>query len=97
LSAVLRFNADIAELAKKFADLTVRMNELEKNMTLTAKSRYGKAVGGDGFNYLLLVFAGVFLVIMIISKFYPPSVAEMFSGRNFSCSSPRCSCWSQLS
>ena len=45
-------------------------------MTLTAKSLYGKTVGADSFNYLLIVFAAVFFAIMIIPKFYPTPVAE---------------------
>ena len=64
------------DLVKKSADLSNLMGGLEKNMTLAAKSLYGKAVGGDSFNYLLLVFTSVFLVIMIMPKFYPQVVAE---------------------
>jgi hypothetical protein len=61
---------------KKSNDLNAQLGGLEKNMTLSAKSLYGKVVGGDSFNYLLLVFLAVFLVIMIMPYFYPAPVAE---------------------
>jgi hypothetical protein len=63
-------------LIKRSTELNVQMGGLEKNMTLAAKSLYGKAVGGDSFNYLLLVFSAVFLVIMVVPRFYPDPVAE---------------------
>ena len=65
-----------SDLNKKSDDLKSQTDGLERDMTLTAKSLYGKTVGAESFNYLLLVFAAVFFAIMIIPKFYPPPVAE---------------------
>jgi hypothetical protein len=63
-------------LLKKSAALNNQMGGLERNMTLAARSLYGKTVGADSFNYLLIVFAAVFVIIMIAPKFYPVPVAE---------------------
>jgi hypothetical protein len=64
------------DLTKRLSDLNLQKGGLEKNITLAAKSTYGKTVGGDSFTYLLIVFAAVFFVIMIMPRFYPPAVAE---------------------
>jgi hypothetical protein len=64
------------DLVKKSSELNTQMGGLEKNMTLAARSLYGKTVGADSFNYLLIVFAAVFFVIMIVPRFYPSPVAE---------------------
>jgi hypothetical protein len=63
-------------LLKKSSELSTQMGGLEKNMTLAARSLYGKTVGADSFNYLLIVFATVFVIIMVVPRFYPNPVAE---------------------
>jgi hypothetical protein len=64
------------DLIRRSADLNSQMGGLEKNITLAAKSFYGKTVGADSFTHLLIVFAGVFLIIMVAPRFYPQIVAE---------------------
>jgi hypothetical protein len=51
------------------------VKDLEKNIASSARSIYGNAVGSDSFNYLLLVFAAVFAIIMIFPYFYSNEVA----------------------
>jgi len=64
------------DLQKKIAERNSQMTELETSIPLTGKSLYGKTVGAESFNYLLLVFLLVFLVIMIMPRFYPAPVAQ---------------------
>jgi hypothetical protein len=64
------------DLLKKSADRNSQMAELETSIPLTGKSIYGKTVGAESFNYLLIVFLLVFFVIMIMPRFYPAPVAE---------------------
>jgi hypothetical protein len=71
--------ADVDQMGKSLAAKSVEINsqirDLEKNITMQAKALYGTKVGADSFTYLLIVFAGVFLVVMIMPRFYPDAVA----------------------
>jgi hypothetical protein len=71
--------ADVDQIGKALADKSLQINsqirDLEKNITMQAKALYGTKVGADSFTYLLIVFAGVFLVVMIMPRFYPDAVA----------------------
>lgn len=64
------------DLQKKIAERNSQMTELETSIPLTGKSLYGNTVGAESFNYLLIVFLLVFLVIMIMPRFYPAPVAQ---------------------
>jgi hypothetical protein len=64
------------DLQKKIAERNSQMTELETSIPLTGKSLYGKTVGAESFNYLLIVFLLVFLAIMIMPRFYPAPVAQ---------------------
>ena len=64
------------DLQKKIDDRNNQMTELETTIPLNGKSLYGNKVGAESFNYLLLVFLLVFLVIMIMPKFYPAPIAQ---------------------
>jgi hypothetical protein len=61
-------------IARSF-EANTQFRELEKSISGAAKNLYGNKVGADSFNYLLVVFAGVFIVIMIMPRFYPEIVA----------------------
>jgi hypothetical protein len=63
------------ELVAKSTEANGQFRELEKSISQSAKSLYGNKVGADSFNYLLIVFAAVFLVIMVAPRFYPEAVA----------------------
>ena len=64
------------DILHKSDDLNGQIKGLEKDITLTAKSLYGHTVGENSFYWLLILFAAVFLMIMIMPRFYPPSVAQ---------------------
>jgi hypothetical protein len=51
-------------------------DDLAGDVTSTAKSMYGHTVSESSFYYLLLLFAVVFLAIMVIPRFYPTPVAQ---------------------
>jgi hypothetical protein len=63
------------ELAARSLEANTQFQELERSISGAAKNLYGNKVGADSFNYLLVVFAGVFIVIMIMPRFYPEIVA----------------------
>lgn len=64
-----------AELANQTNDERELRKRLEDQIVASAKSVYGKAVGSDSFNYLLIVFTLVFGVVMVLPRFYPEAVA----------------------
>ena len=51
------------------------VDQFEKQISASAKSIYGNAIGADSFTYLLIVFAAVFLIIMVAPYFYSDKVA----------------------
>jgi hypothetical protein len=63
-------------LVAKSSEQNTQFRDLEKSIAGSAKALYGNKVGADSFNYLLIVFAGVFIVIMVMPRFYPAPVAE---------------------
>lgn len=75
-----RVNASVealdGDLKKKIQERNEQMTELEATIPLNGRSLYGNKVGAESFNYLLFVFLLVFLVIMIMPKYYPAPVAQ---------------------
>ena len=75
-----RVNASVealgGDLKKKIEDRNDQMTELQATIPLNGRSLYGNKVGAESFNYLLFVFLLVFLVIMIMPKYYPAPVAQ---------------------
>jgi hypothetical protein len=71
--------ADIDSIGKDLNARTSETNEnlrdLEKSIAGAARSLYGNKVGSDSFNYLLIVFAAVFGLIMGVPRIYPEVVA----------------------
>lgn len=63
------------DLVGRSTEANTELKNIEKTISTQARSLYQNKVGADSFNYLLIVFAGVFLVIMIAPKFYPEVVA----------------------
>jgi hypothetical protein len=62
-------------LAGLLAEKTTELGKVEKSLAAAAKALYGTKVGAESFNYLLIVFAVVFLVVMMAPKMYPDIVA----------------------
>jgi len=62
-------------LVALLADKTTELGKVDKSLAGAAKALYGSKVGADSFNYLLIVFAIVFLVVMAAPKLYPEVVA----------------------
>jgi hypothetical protein len=63
------------ELTTRSSEANGQFRDLEKSIAAAAKSVYGHKVGAESFNYLLIVFALVFLVLMVMPRFYPEIVA----------------------
>jgi hypothetical protein len=64
-----------ADLTASLAKTNSQFGELERSIAASAQSLYSDKVGGSSFLYLLAVFAGVFIVIMVGPKMYPEGVA----------------------
>jgi hypothetical protein len=64
------------ELVARSTEANSQLQNLEQSIAGQAKSLYSGKVGAESFNNLLLVFAGVFIVIMIMPRFYPEIVAS---------------------
>jgi hypothetical protein len=64
------------ELVGRSTEANSELQNLEQSIAGQAKSLYSGKVGAESFNNLLLVFAGVFIVIMIMPRFYPEIVAS---------------------
>jgi len=63
------------DLKGKTSEASANLRDLEKSIASSARSLYGNKVGSDSFNYLLIIFAVVFLLIMAVPRFYPEVVA----------------------
>jgi hypothetical protein len=61
------------DLSQTSSEANAQFQNLEKNIASTARSLYGNKVGADSFNYLLIVFAAVFGIIMLIPRLYKDS------------------------
>lgn len=79
-----------AELANQTNDERELRKRLEDQIVASAKSVYGKAVGSDSFNYLLIVFTLVFGVVMVLPRFYPEAVAANILKAEFYYNSLQC-------
>ena len=51
------------------------LQNLENSIAASARALYGDKVGSSSFTYLLIVFAAVFVVIMLVPRFYDNAVA----------------------
>jgi hypothetical protein len=71
------------ELQRKSADLDSELKGLDTKMTETAQKLYEGSVSEFAFYILLAVFGAVFLLIMIVPRFYPSPVAENFLKTEF--------------
>lgn len=64
------------ELVARSTEANSQLQNLEQSIAGQARSLYSGKVGAESFNNLLLVFAGVFIVLMIMPRFYPEIVAS---------------------
>lgn len=64
-----------SELKAAESNQSALVDQFEKQISASAKSIYGNAIGADSFTYLLIVFAAVFLIIMVAPYFYSDKVA----------------------
>jgi hypothetical protein len=64
------------DLVERSSDANIQFRDLEKSIAGSARSLYGNKVGAESFNYLLIVFASVFFLIMLIPRIYSAAVAQ---------------------
>ena len=68
-----KIGEEIATLLRK---ANYQLDTIESSIAESARALYGNKVGGESFNYLLYVFVGVFLLIMLLPRLYSPEVAN---------------------
>src|SRR5207237_391974 len=73
LAEMERIGDEIATLLK-YANY--KLDTIEGSIAGSARALYGNKVGSESFNYLLYVFAAVFLVIMLLPRLYSNEVAN---------------------
>jgi hypothetical protein len=73
LGQIDKIGEDIATLLK---NANIKLDAIETTIAGSAKALYGNKVGSDSFNYLLYVFAAVFLLIMLLPRLYSAQVAN---------------------
>jgi hypothetical protein len=77
---ILNVRKQVDDLGMKLENSSTALkretDNLEGDVTSTARSLYGHTVGETSFYILLALFGVVFLAIMIVPKFYSPEIAQ---------------------
>jgi hypothetical protein len=63
------------EIATQLKTANLKLDAVETSIAGSARALYGNKVGSDSFNYLLYVFAAVFLIIMLLPRLYSDKIA----------------------
>jgi len=59
----------------RLKDANAKLDAVEASIAASARALYGNKVGSDSFNYLLYVFAGVFLLILLLPRLYSERIS----------------------
>ena len=64
------------EITTLLKNADYKLDTIEGSIAGSARALYGNKVGSESFNYLLYVFAAVFLLIMLLPRLYSSDVAN---------------------